>query len=418
MGVCLVICAAEVYVSPAASSLPIPDGGPLFGTPRVSRFADMYTGRGNGDRAQLAATRPSLGPGGRSTSSFDAIRLIAAFAVLVSHHFGLVRGEQPLVPGFGSLGVFAVTVFFVISGYFVALSWDREPDPVRYWKKRALRILPALVVVVGISILIIGPAETNLSLGDYATNAATWSYWRNAVLVLGIQFDLPGVFTAKPMSAVNLSLWSLPIELIMYVSIVIAGIALRRFSRWAYPVLATIFALAWWIIPGDQFGTTLQTLNLGVFFLAGAAIYSFGLLRRITPSFLAVCVVVVVLAAALDGPQTKLLLWIFFPMVVLGLGALPSALGKRVAAMGDISYGVYLWAFPIQQIVIAHLLGLVGFWVSMLLAAIVTTALALASWHLVERPALRLRDRGNTRPETVPADERRLVLPNPSPDSA
>jgi len=337
---------------------------------------------------------------------------------LVSHHFGLVRGEQPLVPGFGSLGVFAVTVFFVISGYFVALSWDREPDPVRYWKKRVLRILPALAVVVGISILIIGPAETNLSLGDYATNAATWSYWRNAVLVLGIQFDLPGVFTARPMSAVNLSLWSLPIELIMYVSIVIAGIALRRFSRWAYPVLATIFALAWWIIPGDQFGTTLQTFNLGVFFLGGAAIYSFGLLRRITPAFLAVCVVVVVLAAALDGPQTKLLLWIFFPMVVLGLGALPSALGKRVAAMGDISYGVYLWAFPIQQIVIAHLLGLVGFWASMLLAAIVTTALALASWHFIERPALRLRNLGNSPPEAAPVNERQLRLPNPRPGSA
>ena len=370
---------------------------------RVSRFADMYTGKGNGDRVQLAATRPPLGSGGRSTSSFDAIRLVAAFAVLVSHHFGLVTGQQPVVPGFGSLGVFAVTVFFVVSGYFVALSWDRDPDPLRYWKKRALRILPALVVVVGISILIIGPAETNLSLGDYATNAATWSYWRNAVLVLGIQFDLPGVFTAKPMSAVNLSLWSLPIELIMYVSVVIAGIALRRFSRWAYPVLATIFALAWWIIPGDEFGTTLQTFNLGVFFLAGAAIYSFGLLKRITPTFLAVCVVVVVLAAAQDGPQTKLLLWVFFPLVVLGLGALPSALGKRVAAMGDISYGVYLWAFPIQQIVIAHLFGFVGFWVSMLLAAIVTAALALASWHFVERPALRLRDRASSRPEAVQA---------------
>ena len=84
---------------------------------RVSRFADMYTGKGNGDRVQLAATPPPLGSGGRSTSSFDAIRLVAAFAVLVSHHFGLVRGQQPVIPGFGSLGVFAVTAFFVISGY-------------------------------------------------------------------------------------------------------------------------------------------------------------------------------------------------------------------------------------------------------------------------------------------------------------
>ncbi len=82
--------------------------------------------------------------------------------------------------------------------------------------------------------------------------------------------------------------------------------------------------------------------------------------------------------------------------------------------MGDISYGVYLWAFPIQQIVIAHLLGLVGFWVSMLLAAIVTTALALASWHFVERPALRLRNRGHSGPERVPADEGQLRLSNPS----
>lgn len=339
---------------------------------------------------------------GRSPNSFDAIRLLAAFAVLVSHHFALVGSREPRVSGFGTLGVFALTIFFVISGYFVASSWDRDPDALRYLRKRVLRILPALTIVVAVSIVIIGPAETNLPLGDYATRAATWTYWKNAILVLGIQFDLPGVFASSTVSMVNLPLWTLPVELVMYSVVAIVGIGLRRFSKWAYPILASIFAVAWWAIPGDEFGASLQLLNLGVFFLVGATIYSFDLLKRLTPILLLVCGVVVVLGVAQGGPQTKLLLWVFFPLVVLGLGTIPSSVGTKIATIGDMSYGVYLWAFPIQQIVIAHLLGLVGFWLSMLLATMVTTSLGLASWHFVERPALRLKDPGTTRPQAIP----------------
>lgn len=343
-----------------------------------------------------------MSAGGRSASSFDAIRLFAAFAVLVSHHFALAGRQEPIVPSFGTLGVSALTIFFVISGYFVASSWDREPDAQRFFTKRALRIFPALVIVVAVSIVIIGSAETNLSLGDYATSVATWTYWKNAAVIFGIQFDLPGVFTSSTFPVVNMSLWTLPVELIMYSIVAIAGIALQGFVRWAYPVLAMIFAVAWFVVPGDEFGSSLQLLNLGVFFLVGATVHSYGLLKHVSPAVLPVLVLVVAFAAVQGGPGTKLLLWAAFPVLVLGLGALPSRVGTSVTTMGDISYGVYLWAYPIQQIVIAHLLGFTNFWMSMMIAAGATAALGLASWRFVERPALRLKDRGTIQPRVAP----------------
>ncbi len=363
---------------------------------------DMHSADAEGDRVRLPEASPRPISGDRSSSSFDAIRLVAAFAVLVSHQFLLAGRHEPQVRGFGSLGVLALSVFFVISGYFVASSWDREPDLLPYWRKRVLRIFPALLIVVAISILIIGPTETSLSLKSYATHPETWAYWKNALLVLGVQFDLPGVFASNTLSAVNLSLWTLPIEIVMYATIAISGITLGRFARWSYPILSVALAIVWLVTPDNTFGTLPLILSLGVFFLAGATVYSFDLLKRVTPVVLLASTVTVVLASVHGGPQGKILLWVLFPLVILGLGAVPSSIGRRVVTAGDFSYGVYLWAFPIQQIVITHSLRTVGFWISMLFAAIATAAMAFASWHFVEQPALQRKSRGGMRPQATP----------------
>jgi len=289
--------------------------------------------------------------------------------------------------------VFAVIIFFVISGYFVAMSWSREPRALRYWKKRALRIFPALFVVVAVTVLVIGPLDTSLSFGDYMSDSQTWSYWKNALLAFGIQLHLPGVFASHISAVVNGSLWTLPAEMMMYGTIFIAGVGLRGFGRSAYPALAAIFGVLWWVDPGSADDTSRLAFELGVYFFVASTIYSFDLVSRLPRNWVVACAVIVALASIHGENLTRPLLWVAFPVIVLRFGALASPAGRGVASMGDISYGVYLWAFPIQQIVIGHTLASTGFWGSMLLAALGTAVLGLASWHLVERPALRLRGR-------------------------
>jgi peptidoglycan/LPS O-acetylase OafA/YrhL len=345
-------------------------------------------------RIARPATVASESAPNRATTSFDAIRLAAAFAVLVSHHYAVAGKAEPQIGGFGSLGFFAVAIFFVISGYFVAASWDRDSHLIRYWTKRVLRIFPGLMAIVAVTILLIGPLATDGSMSAYAKDPLTWTYWRNAVLVSGIQFRLPGVFTSNVVDDVNLSLWTLPVELAMYALLSVVGFAFARSARWLYPVIATALGIAWLMTPEPESFALTQALNLGVYFFAGATIFAFRLMDRITPLVLATSIGLVVVGGAHGGQAAHALLWVAFPVVIMVFGARASQVGERVAAFGDISYGVYLWAFPIQQLIIGW--GGMGFWASMALAMMLTTLAGIASMVVVERPALMLRPSRST----------------------
>ncbi len=349
----------------------------------------------------------------RSENSFDAIRLIAAFAVLVGHQFALTGRAEPDVSGFTTLGGLAVTVFFVTSGYFVSGSWENDPRVTSFWWKRILRLFPALIAVVALSILVLGAFETNLPVSEYLRESATWTYWKNATLVLGIQYHLPGVFTENLSSAVNGSLWTLPVELLMYALVFGAGFVFRRMSRWVFPVMTVVFAIGWVIVhQSGKFPVRMtlpmyQTLDLGVFFFAGASIRAFRSHIRLSPFWVMAGAFLAFIVIGQGGIGTRIVLWVVLPPLVLLVGAQSSAFGRRISAFGDVSYGVYLWAFPVQQVVIRHWLPTVGFAVSIFLAAGLTFVLASLSWFLIEKQALKLKGKFWMRegPESPTSDQ-------------
>jgi peptidoglycan/LPS O-acetylase OafA/YrhL len=339
--------------------------------------------------------RPIRIPGERS-DNFDLLRAVGALLALFSHSFALTGRPEPPVPGTVTYGGLGVAIFFCISGYLIAQSWHRDPRLFAFLTKRALRILPALVVVVLLCAFVIGPMVTALPVTDYIRSPATWHYLHNIRLYM--IYQLPGVFENLPVpNAVNGSLWTLPIEFCMYLIVAVLGVALGgRPSAYAATFLVLV-ALALFWIPGQPapipyFGMDVRYLAiLGTYYFAGACLFAFGLDRRLSAPALAVMATSLLTAYWIPQVFTAIL-WLALPAFVITLGRAPSRLGGWISRHGDLSYGLYVYAFPVQQ-------TLLYYWPSPPLApyivavVVITLAFAYLSWHLIEKPALSLKPR-------------------------
>lgn len=292
------------------------------------------------------------------------MRLIAALLVVVSHTFPL-SGQPPLtIMGVEDFGALGVSIFFVISGYLVTASYQR--DPKTYLLKRLLRIEPGLIAALVVTVLVL----------SWMTTAAPADYWpaagmyvlRNALLYPAT-YHLPGVFQADPVSGVvNGVLWTLRLEFSFYLLLLVVG-ARRSFVIF----LLLIFAILWASLhdaaphwAADRLTRIVfLTARNGLLFFAGAALQLVG--KRV-PLWLGI-------ASALVFPFAGVPV---LPTAVIGL----SRPGKLPA---DLSYGIYIYAFPVQQ-----MLAEAGR-LNVLTAVVAVIPFALASWFLVERPAQRLK---------------------------
>nr|WP_301952349.1 acyltransferase [Rathayibacter sp. VKM Ac-2857] len=311
------------------------------------------------------------------------MRLVAALMVIVGHGAVLLGEPAPRLLGLPvhSLGV---SVFFCVSGFLIAGSMERAPSAGRFLWHRVLRIFPALIVVVAVSMLLLGPLVSSLPVGAYFSSPQTWAYALNVPLLA--QYELPGVFDsavhARP--AVNGSLWTLGVEFCCYLGV----LALRWVPGRARGVLAVVALVGLGVVTGLG-GALGSSAELCAFFAAAAAV------RLLVPArwlrWPAGVVALAVLLLAAGTPLQQVALWIALPVlvIVVGTGSLPVL--RRAARFGDFSYGLYLWSYPVQQLVL-EVLGRLPMAADLALVVVVTLLLAVASWWLVERPALRLKD--------------------------
>lgn len=334
-------------------------------------------------------------PTARSHSnSFDALRLLAAVAVVVGHAYVLTGalGQTPDVLGLAIHGL-GVAVFFVISGFLVTDSWLRNPDPLVYFSARALRILPGLAFVVVATILVIGPVFTTVGLGSYFTSPLTWLYSANLIPLVP-QYELPGVFANLPFpDAVNGSLWTLRAEIFCYIVVAALGLlprVLRLPLLAVFGLASAVIALSHITIAGSSLSAAATTW---AFFAAAAVIRLISSRWRIIRLEIAAVVLVVwVVLVTLTSIDSYVLAWLALPYVLLAIGQLSIPGVRRAARFGDMSYGVYLWAFPVQQGMLA--LGVrIPIGADILVVTVISAGFALISWHLVESPSLRLKTR-------------------------
>ncbi len=324
------------------------------------------------------------------SNNFDALRIFAALTVLAVHQHALMGKPEPGIAGVATWGLVAVWVFFVISGYLVSQSWANDPHLIRFSVRRILRIWPALTIVVALSVLALGPWVTWLSYPDYWRSDTTWGYFRN--LLMDSRYHLPGVFDKAPgNTSVNGSLWTIPYEVYCYVALAIAG-CLGLLGRPIWLAIPTIAYIGWYIAQGlpDHTGLLDHGRELGLYFLAGVGLFrlrTFWQPRRWTVMIATWAVAAALWYAHLHHVALVLML----PMTVLAIGSSSWPILRKAGQYGDPSYGLYLYAFPIQQLVVHFTYPHWSYEASVALAMLLTTIAAYLSWHGVEKLAMRFK---------------------------
>jgi peptidoglycan/LPS O-acetylase OafA/YrhL len=329
-------------------------------------------------------------------NNFDFLRLLAAALVIVAHAFPLTGTPEAGVSGLfrtPDLGIAGVAIFFSISGFLVMQSWMRDPVPYRYAWRRVLRIFPALIVLVLASMFLLGPLVTALTLAQYFREQGFYDYL-NVLLLFSMPYALPGAFVANPYAQViNGSLWSLPIEAGMYILLpILASLNSRlRESALYWSGITLLFIVASWVL----------TRPMGIFGMSAPLIYEFGayffggvtlaVLRKrgFEPGLAIAGVLLLLILASANQLWARPLIQACLPFILVAIGTRRAPVLASAGRFGDFSYGIYIYAFPVQQTI--TWLGFTAGHLALNIACVIaiTTALAALSWHFVEEPALR-----------------------------
>lgn len=345
----------------------------------------------------------------RQRNNFDFLRLFAATAVIITHCYPLTgrpEGHDPLaqLSPHLSFSFIGLRTFFFISGFLIAQSLVRSKSVSEYLFKRTLRIIPGLFAAICISIFILGPLVTRLPVQEYFLRAETWTYFKNLALYT-MQYDLPGVFVSNPYrQPVNGSLWTLMYEFTFYIMLLAFSLLGGLKNKWI-PLLAFAAALALrvyfvfnpkyfeaWYPMGLTNLSVKYTLDFGLYFLAGMVLLfhkdSLPLNLWTLVSTLAIY------GIALHVPFGGLSSYICLPIIILSFAFAPQLAWLNGAGRyGDFSYGMYIYAFPVQQAIVHFSGSQISLVMMGVLSVGCTLPFAIASWHLVEKPFLKLKQK-------------------------
>lgn len=332
---------------------------------------------------------------GNRRNNFTSLRILFAWAVLFGHSFAVTGQKElnPIRPFFeGSIwiGEIAVSGFFAISGYLVTASFVRR-GLLDYTVSRMLRIYPALVVCVFLSVFALGLAMTTLGGQEYLAHPQTWDYLWNSTALFRPTYRLPGVFEGLPRMGVNGSLWTLPAEVSCYIVLALIGFFGLLRSRF----LANVAIVAILLFGLEHFsqlpmiGRIHRWADPALYFLLGVAFF---INRESIPLTGRLAVLsALVFYFALGEP------W-FGKVAPMALVYLIFFLAYRTpylnvdGRIGDPSYGIYIYAWPVQQTLVT-LFPEEGPYFNTMAATVITVTLAMLSWRLLEKPALGLKGR-------------------------
>jgi peptidoglycan/LPS O-acetylase OafA/YrhL len=316
-----------------------------------------------------------------------------AASIIFWHAFVVSYGAEFIftTPGIVRAVVFLLLpMFFALSGFLVAGSWERSKTLFAFLGLRVLRIAPALSAEVIISALLLGPAFTSLKLSQYFRDPEFHIYFLN--IVGDIHFHLPGVFLDNPIpNSVNLQLWTVPYELQCYIALAVLAI-LGVLTRPAWLLMVIVIAQVVFGYHGftayiDPHRVTVGGSLLVLTFLFGVALYIF---RNRLPYSHALGIGAILISLVLVYfPPTRYLVGFPASYATVYLGLLNP---KRLPLVfsGDYSYGLYLYGFPLQQAV-AVFPPLRHWWINFGLAFVAAAVCAVISWWLLEKRVLTLR---------------------------
>lgn len=302
------------------------------------------------------------------------------------------------------LGVY---VFFLVGGYLITKSWMADPHPLRYAVKRFFRLVPPLAVYVLLAAFVAGPLLTNLSFIEYIFHPFTWRYLLN--IFFNIQYPLAGVFETNPYPYVaNGSLWVLPVEVAMYIllPVVLSLLRLKKDTRASHIGLMVVTALVCalelcrtlffpdiaWVVYGIHIG---QALKVIPFFFLGS-VFTLPEVKKWLNLQAALVLLLVYVCFYFGSAKNEFLLYVVLSYLIFSLALATPARFSRTFEKWEISYGLFLYGFFIQQTVVALLPG-TGLVLSQniynILCVLLTAPFAYLSFRFVETPCRKLTKR-------------------------
>lgn len=332
--------------------------------------------------------------------------------VVFSHSFTIftIINHDPLLAvthGQLQFGVLAVDFFFIISGYLITNSWVYSRGLLDYLKKRVLRIYPGLAGALLFCVFIVGPLG-GADISSYFRNPQTYHFFKAILMADPAQY-LPGVFTHNPWRDVNGPLWTIRYEFGCYLILALLGLFGVLKKRLFVLLLLAISIILFQVqvtfnvkIPHLAPGGFPRLLN---YFLAGTTFYLYRDKIVYSPHLFIICALLLLLGSFAG---MSVILPICGTYILLYLAYSPLISLNHFARWGDFSYGIYLYGWPIQQLLVYYyvnrLTSLSLFFISLVLATII----AAISWHVIEAPLLKLKSRA--KPETNPVQKSSIAI--------
>lgn len=324
----------------------------------------------------------------RKCQNLHFIKFIAAIAVMFFHAFSIATGDSSeecivyITNGELNFGMLAVSIFFLVGGFFIAKSIQRLKTGKAYFKARMRKILPPLVFV-NFLVMIMGAFFSKYTIKQYFGMVETWKYMLNSIFIL--VHNLPGVFVNNVYSqTVNGSLWTLPVEVFCYIACFIIyrlGFMSRKKFKITLPIVLVFFCGIYYMGNNIQIIRSLirpcMLFYIGMFFW----IYRDKILlekKWAIISFVCLCISIYFRA-------TNVGMILFFPYIVFVLCFEIKQVSELVGSLGNYSYGIYLWGFPVQQAITQKMGGAMNPYLNFILALPIVMILARITYLFTEK---------------------------------
>ena len=366
---------------------------------------------------------PWAGEASGRENNFDFLRFLLAVLVIFSHSFSLLDGHDLREPLYAvsrqfPFGTLAVNGFFIISGFLITMSYLRSKGTLDYLRKRALRIYPGFIVAMLITALVVAPIGADPGAPVFTLKQMGKLAWQTFTLT---SYTCPGVFTELPLDGIiNGSLWTIRYEFVCYIIVAmlaIAGILAHR--RMVLSIFLGCMVLAMGISflgrekpfePDHPVMIVAKKLDVWprfvAYYLAGVLFFQYR--ERIPFSHRLGALSLMAVGLSLWAPYgLSLSLPIFGTYLIFYLAYTPLLPLHRFGKYGDFSYGIYLYAFAIQQLLVMRY-GERLTPLTLFLAATGLSVIAGAlSWHLIEKHFLKLKRSKPGGERDAKAEERR-----------
>lgn len=332
-------------------------------------------------------------------NNFDFLRFLFAVFVVISHSYALSgdnevgEGVNWLSKGQMSFSSIGLSGFFVISGFFIFQSLQRSENLLDYLKNRFLRLFPALFVVLLVSLLL-SPLVYN---GDtpFLENLQVYTYLPNNLSLYLFQSGIKGIFDANPYHSINGSLWTIRYEFSLYLALVLLFYIKgnKVITQTLLGLALTILLITYNFFLERFAGSSIlgmqgyHILNLGTFFVCGSFLASIEFKKYNSKWILYVSMILLLVSIYYHFySEVK---HILLTIIVMSVGFMPLPFFSDFGRIGDMSYGIYIYSFPIQQTLVyffkLHTYDL------MLYSVFISIGFGYLSWDLIEKKALSFK---------------------------